>query len=495
MSKKLIYPNIEQNLSYINHTLGTPTDLLIRQFTLQNGTKCFVCGIRNLIQLEIITEHVIEPLLKSNIDLSHKLSNHIEQQIVELLSVTSVQNRDTLIEKLLQGSTLLFIDGVERGFALSYSNPKIRDITEPISDTVVRGPKEGFVELIEINLSMLRRRLRTPSLRVERLLLGETTKTETYLVYLENIANKEVLEELRIRLSRIKIDAILESNYVEEFIEDSPFSLFPSVANSERPDTVASRLLEGRIAILVDGTPMVLTVPHLWLESFQSAEDYYNKPYYSSFIRIVRFFSFIIATILPALYVSTGSYHQEFIPTDLLLTYAGSRDGVPFPLFLEVFILLLAFDFLKEAGLRMPKPIGEMVSVVGGLIIGQAAVNAGFVSAPTIIIVAISGIATYMLPSFSSITVILRFSYLVAAALLGFYGVMLVVCFLALHTSSLRSFGVPYMSPIFPSHFLEWRDFLTRFPLWAHRNRPKTLNPTQQIRQAKNQMPRKLKDD
>jgi spore germination protein KA len=311
-------------------------------------------------------------------------------------------------------------------------------------------------------------------------------------MYIKGIANEDILGEVRRRLDGIRIDGILESGYIEDLIQDEVWTPFPTVYNSERPDVIAGGLLEGRVAILVEGTPFVLMVPVV-LDSFlQSAEDYYQRYDFATFIRMLRFVSFLIALLFPSLYVAVVTYHQEVLPTSLMLNLAAQRENVPFPPIVEAFVMEVIFEILREAGLRMPKAVGNTISIVGALIIGQAAVEAGIVSSAMVIVVALTAITNFVIPSLSFAIAIrlLRFVFLVLAGTLGMYGIAVGLLMMVLHLASLRSFGIPYLKPFAPFAPSGLKDAVFRFPLWSMNRRPAFLS-RDRFRQGPNQKPDK----
>ena len=305
--------------------------------------------------------------------------------------------------------------------------------------------------------------------------IGTYSGTDIAIAYIDGLVDPEVLQEVKKRLGQIKIDGILESGYIEELIEDNPYSPFPQIEHTERPDKVAGALLEGRIAIITDGTPLALIVPVVFWGFLQASEDYYERYMFSSFARMLRVLSALIALIGPAVYIAVTTYHQEMLPTGLLLSIAAQREGVPFPAVVEAFLLEFAFEVLREGGIRLPRPVGQAISIVGALVVGQAAVQAGLVSAAMVIVVALTGIASFTIPAFSmGMTFrLLRFPIMIAASVLGFYGVMLGLLVILTHMCSLRSFGVPYLSPVAPLHYQELKDIPIRSPWWRMIRRPK----------------------
>jgi len=276
-------------------------------------------------------------------------------------------------------------------------------------------------------------------------------------------------------LEEINIDSILESGYIEQYIEDAPFSLFATVGNSEKPDVIAAKLLEGRAAIIVDGTPFVLTMPFLLLESFQSAEDYYSRPVYTTLIRLTRFFAFFVTVLAPAIYVAVTTFHQELIPTTLLLTMAAAREGIPFPAVAESLIMIAAFEILREAGVRLPRPVGQALSIVGALVMGEAAVSAGLIGAPMVIVIAITAVSGFIVPGQADSAAVLRILYLILGSSMGGFGITVGLLGTLVHLASIRSFGYPYLSPIAPLQAEDLKDTFVRAPLWFMLSRPRGM--------------------
>lgn len=377
------------------------------------------------------------------------------------------------------------IDGYSKALVASTRGWEARDVSDPVTEGVVRGPREGFTENLRTNTSLIRRRIRNPKLKIETLRIGAVTRTEVVVAYIEGTADSSVVKEVHERLSRIDTDAILESGYLEEFIEDSPFSPFPQIEHTERPDKIAAALVEGRVVILTDGTPFVLIVPTVFFQFLQSSEDYYERYLLGTAIRWIRFMAFLFALLLPSLYIALTTIHQEMIPTNLALSLAGAREGVPFPAFVEALMMEIAFELLREAGLRLPRPVGQAVSIVGALIIGESAVRAGIVSPVMVIIVALTGIASFSVPAFNlAITLrLLRFPMMMIAAVMGVPGMAMAVLVIVTHLADLRSFGVPYLSPVAPASYRDWKDVVVRAPWWSMFMRPAGIGESETIRQ------------
>lgn len=378
------------------------------------------------------------------------------------------------IDSISNGNPILLFDGFDEAFSLGLVKFEKRSIEEPEAETSIRGPREGFTESIGINTSLIRRIIKDPSLKIKNINIGKYTNTKVSIFYIKGLVDNTLIEEIENRLNRIDIDGVLESGYIEQFIEDNPYSPFPQLLYTERPDVVSANLLEGRAALMIEGTPFSLIAPVSFFSLFQSQEDYYERFWIGTFIRILRFLFLIVSLFLPSVYVAITTYHQEMVPTDLLLSIASSKEGVPFPALVEAIMMEIAFEALREAGIRLPKQVGSAVSIVGALVIGQAAVQAGIVSAPMIIVVSITGIASFMIPRYSIGLAIrlLRFPIIILAGSLGLIGVMLAFILLIIHLSTLRSFGVPYLSPIDTLQENPLKDTLIRSPLWKMSKRP-----------------------
>lgn len=476
--------DLEKNLNTLKGIIGNSSDIVIRRFTF--GTKkriqAAIIFIDGLIDKTLVNENIMKPLM-FNIQYMYDEAagemNNIHYIESTLLSVGDIEGTSSInksVESFLSGDTILLIDDSKEALIIGLRGWKTRSIEEPKTESSVRGPHEGFSETLRINTALLRRKIKNTSLMFESVKLGFRTKTDIYIVYIKDLANPNLIEEIRQRLKRINTDAILESGYIEQFIEDAPFTIFPTVGNSEKPDKVAAKLLEGRAAIMVDGTPFVLTVPMVFIESFQSAEDYYSRPYFASLIRLLRFLAYSINILAPALYVALTTFHQELIPTPLLLTMVGAHEGVPFPAVLEAGLMIAAFEILREAGVRLPRPIGQAVSIVGALVIGESAVSAGLVGAPMVIVVAITAVSSFVVPAQTDSGAIIRFILLILAAVMGGYGVAMGLLGIFIHMSSLRSFGTPYLSPLSPLNVSGLKDTFVRAPIWAMKKRPKYIS-------------------
>ncbi|MGB9866356.1 MAG: spore germination protein [Bacillota bacterium] len=390
--------------------------------------------------------------------------------------VRETQELGEVVHAVLSGDTVLLVDGHARAIINGVKGWEARTISDPEAEPTVRGSRESFVETLRTNTALLRRRLRSPKLKIETMRLGSVSNTDVAVAYIDGLASESLVAEVKRRLQTIKADAVLESGYIEELIEDHPWSVFPTVNHTEKPDRVCAMLLEGRVAIMVDGTPFVLTVPNLFVEYLQASEDYYERFIFASAVRFIRLLSMVISLVLPSLYIAVVSFHHELLPTTLLLSIAAQREAVPFPVLAEVLVMELSFEILREAGIRLPRPVGQAVSIVGALVIGEAAVRAGLVASATVIVVALTGIGSFVVVYSASIAFrLLRFALMVLAATLGIFGVACGLAVIAIHMCTLESFGVPYLAPVVPLKAPDLEDVIFRAPWWAMFRRPRNV--------------------
>lgn len=486
------------NLEIIKEKTGNSPDVIVRELSmgLDDSVRTAIVYIEGMVDDQSIKDFLIESLMK-NQNLQEKVTQQeplglLKEKAVPFGDVVTGREWDQLFSSLMAGEALIFVDGTAEVLIIDTRGGEKRAIEEPSSQVVVRGPRDGFTEDIRTNISLVRRRIKNPSLWVEPMKVGQTTKTEVAIMYINDVANEKVVKEVRRRLKQINVDSVLESGYVEELIEDQTFTTFPTLYHTERPDAVAGNLMEGRVAIFVDGTPFVLLAPAVFIQFFQSVEDYYTRFDLATALRFLRILIFFISLIAPAAYIAATTFHQEMIPTQLLITVAAQREAVPFPSFIEALLMEITFELLREAGIRMPRAVGSAISVVGAIVIGQAAVQAGIVSPAMVIIVSITAIASFATPSYSVAIAarLIRFLFMVAAATFGFYGIILGIIMLTVHLCSLRSFGVPYMSPLAPFTLVNNGDTIIRAPWWAFWQRPRLISGENTVREGSRQKPR-----
>lgn len=471
--------DLAENIAYLQSQLVCD-DLKKRTFTfgdesLQKGCLFYLDG---MVNNKMITEGILNPLLlhqfQTEFDESPDKIDEISKSIICVGELKKSSDMSEMILACLSGDTILFLQGCSSGLIVGTKGWEKRAVSEPESEQVIRGPREGFTEAMVTNLALLRRRIKDRKLRIEYLTLGERTVTNVSIVYLEGIANPKVVKKLKERLQSFHVDSILDSGYIEEYIEDAPYSIFSTVGYTEKPDVVAGKVLEGRIGIFVDGSPIVLTVPLLFIESFQTAEDYYIRPLFASLARANRFAAYFIALFSVPIFIAMTTFHQELIPTTLLFTIARAKEGTPFPTFVEAVIMVYSFELLREAGLRLPRPVGQAISIVGALIVGDAAVAAGLVGAPMVIAVAIGSVSGFVVPTQVDSISTLRLMFMVLATFFGGFGIALGFLAVLVHLANLSSFGVPYFDSLEPSRDLQ--DSFIRAPLRNMVYRPKSLS-------------------
>jgi spore germination protein KA len=486
----LLSSDLNQNLQVLRSIYKDCSDVVFRPFLIGGQINAELIYIEGLSNVQEIDTNVLSPLMRE----TKGEQSHLTEWLKEKISVSKVKEVKTFadcIESLSMGNPVMLVERESQGVALGLAQWEKRSIEEPTSESVVRGPREGFTEALGVNTSMLRKKLRSPQLKMKSMKIGRYTQTDIVITYMEGIADKTLIEEVMNRLQRIEIDGILDSGYIEEMMEDQPSSPFPQIMSTERPDTSVASLLEGRVVILVDGSPFALIAPTTLYSLLQSSEDYYQRFVLSSAIRWLRYLFVVLSLLLPSIYVAVLSYHQEMVPTKLILSMAASREAVPFPALVEALIMEITFEALREAGVRLPKQIGAAVSIVGALVIGQAAIQAGLVSAPMVMVVALTGIASFTIPryNFGASIRLLRFPMIFLAGMLGLLGVMLGLLVTLTHLCTLRSFGVPYLSPMAPMKGKDMKDVLIRAPWWKLNTRPHLTGEYNQYRQAPNQKP------
>ncbi|MCD1258323.1 spore germination protein [Paenibacillus athensensis] len=455
----------------LHEQLGESPDIKQRVLTVDLRLKLLVVYTEGLSNPKHLLETLVDAELTDGLSepAPSEVPDRLKQTVIAEGPVADIRSMMGACRFILSGYTVIFIEGSQLALAVGTKELKQRPIEEPITQSVVRGPREGFTESLRENTALVRRRIKDPRLRLEQMLIGSLTSTDVGMMYMKEIARAETVEDVRRQLQQIDIESVLESSYIEEMLQvDKPYSLFPTIFNTERPDVVAAALLEGRIAIFVEGTPFVLLVPALFVHFFQSGEDYYQRFDFSTLIRLLRFMSMLLTLLMPSLYIAVTTFHQEMLPTTLLLSLMSQREGVPFPAFIESLIMEVTFEILREAGVRMPKSIGQSVSIVGTLVIGQAAVEAGLVSAAMVIVVSVTAISNFVLPAFNIgiSTRMLRFVFMGLAAIFGLYGIFLGIIVLLLHLASMESFGIPYMSTLASFQLGDQKDSLFRLPLW-----------------------------
>jgi hypothetical protein len=441
-----------------------------RKIVFSRGEKGVICYFDDLVKTDEVNEHVFEPLLEHGPEVMLK---DLEERVITSKKIRKFEKLIDAVDFVASGGTIVHVDGMAYFIGVAAPGFPSRSVEEPQAEPLVRGPREGFTEKLQDNSA-------------EEMKVGRRSKTTVMILYIDGLVAEDVLKTVKDRIKKIDIDVLIESAQLEELIEDDMFSPFPQMVHTERPDKVVAGLAEGRVALLIDGTPFSLIVPSVFYDFMQASEDYYDRFYFSTAVRLLRMFTFLIALLTPSVYVAVTTFHQELIPSPLLYTIISARAGVPFPVVIEAFLMEISFEILREAGVRLPRPVGSAVSIVGALVVGQAAVDAGIVSQPMVIVVALTGIASFTIPAFnmSMSTRLLRFPIMFIAATLGLYGIAVSLVIIGLHLCSLRSFGVPYMSPVAPMHLKSWKSEIFLVPFFYRRNRPSYIQKNDLQRNA-----------
>lgn len=476
-----IFTEIDKNLDFLKYKYNALicNDVIIREFSLlaQNiEYKAFVMYIDGMVDSPVINEFILSPLMMRNRTnifddkqkkfVSEKKIDNVtlknfkkskEKNLVDFIynslipqnSVDKVTDFSDVYSAINMGNCMLFVDSLDTAFNLDVKGFKQRNIDSPSNEVVVRGSQEAFVENIRTNTSMIRRLVNNENLVMETLTVGQITKTQVSIGYIKSLANEDLVAEVRYRINNLSVDYLISSGQLEQLIQDSPESLFPQMVATERPDKVSNYLLEGRVIIIVNGSPYVLVAPGVFVDFITSPEDLNLKYQFSNMQKLIRLLAIFLSLLLPGIYIAITNYHQELIPTELLFTVAAARESVPFPTFVEILLMEISFELIREAGLRVPTPLGSTIGIVGALILGEAAVSASLVSPVLIIIIAITGICSFSIPDFSlNFTFrIYRFIYIILGYVAGFLGISVVLFIQLVIMCKLKSFGSPYITP------------------------------------------------
>ena len=505
---------LQENLTYltVKYNALINSDIVIRKFTLNDKGKQYNAAliyIDGMVNSDIVNHYVLNPLMhknqtntekstetliiNKNTDLNFhttqtpELQNIIYNSLISQNSIKTESQFSNIIPEINAGFTCLLVDTLDQAFCVEAKGYKTRSITKPENEVVVRGSQEAFVENIRTNTSMIRRIINNENLVIEQLSLGKVTKTTVSFCYMKNIANEDLVNEVRFRLSNIDIDSIINSGTIEQLIQDNSSILFPQTFATERCDRACNNILEGRIVILVNGNSYALIVPAILIDFITSPEDINLKHQYGNLIRVIRSIAFFVAMFMPALYVAVTNFHQELLPTDLVFAISAMRRSIPFPVIVELLIMEISFELIREASLRVPAPIGSTIGIIGGLILGEAAVSANLVTPLLIIIVAVTGICSYAIPDFSLNFTIrtFRFMYIILGYSAGFLGISFGMFIQLILLSNLQSFGASYFSPYLPPTNKNTDSSFFIKPIWKKENRSSFLNTKRPIQEDK----------
>ncbi|MCD7773971.1 MAG: spore germination protein [Clostridiales bacterium] len=454
-----INPSIAENITVLRCLFGESFDLIIKE-TLISGVKAAFVVLDGMYDNLLVSQAVVNPVLKIRIESPdpQKIFKLAAEYKATECDSQEVSDMSDAVDRLLSGCILLFVDGVNKCLIFSVQGYPKKSIDPPESETQEQGSHEGFADMYKDNVTLVRRRLKSPYIRFETLTAGETSNTTLCVCYHSKRADPKIVSSVKSKLQTASLDIVPGAGAIRPFLESKRPSFFTSVGTTERPDVFAAKLSEGRVGIIVDGTPYALIVPYLFIENFHSLDDYLSRPYYTLMSRILKIICFFTAVLLPGAYVAAGTYHQEIFPPDVISGIASSLQNTPFPLVIEALVIHLIYEIVREAGLRMPKSMGHAVSIVGALVIGDAAVTAGLISAPMLIVVALTAICTAVIFPLQQPASVLRLIFIFAGGFFGFYGIILGFSVIVINLCSVSSFGVPFTSPVSPFDVYGSRD-------------------------------------
>lgn len=471
--------------SEIKNQIDEESKIVAQEQTI-SGKNFTIFYIESLIDKKLFSSGILKPIeeLKNSGEIKN-LKEEIKQRALAVSSVEESSQAEDILKNILSGYVeIVFEDGA---LDCPIFGAEKRSVEEPPNSKVIKGPREGFVEDIYTNVGLIRKRIKSLDLKIVDEFVGEKSSSQVSIIYIKDVAKDEVVEEVRRRIKKINIDAIIDSYYIESFLEENEIKFFRRVGNTEKPDIFCAKILEGRVGILVDGSPVALTVPFVLFEDLQSAEDYYTIPTMATFTRIMRFIGLVFAILIPGIYVALESYNYRILPINFLITLLSNTEGLSVPPLFEILLVLFLFEVITEASVRMPNPLGMALSIIGALALGNTAVDAGIISPPSIVVVAISSVALYIIPDQISETRILRVLFTLIGGIVGLYGITVSLIMLTTFLCSIESFGVPYMSPLAPSIKRDKKDAFVKQPVQAMKTRPVFFAGKDKIRQGENE--------
>lgn len=455
--------DLQKNIMYFKQLLGEAFDVKYRR-TVISGTEFSFIMVDGLCDNLLLTEQVMLPIIDSDFsdesgdDVLYKAADGVSGSIDK----TVTRDLQKAITDLLAGNLIMMAEGGELAVCFGVQKFPKRNPSEPNTESQEKGSREGFTELFKDNVAMVRRRIHSSVLKIKTLEVGTTSKTKVCVLYMSDRADERMLGKVVEDIKNAELDTVLGSGYLEPFLDSHTPSLFSGVGTTERPDTLSAKLAEGKIGIIVDGTPYALVVPYLFIEHFHSLDDYLKRPFYATFIRVLKIISFIFSVFLPAFYVAVCTFHQEIIPESMIYGIAVQESKTPLPIMAEAILIHLVYEIVREAGLRMPKSVGHAVSIVGALVIGDAAVKAGIVAAPMLIVVGLTAVSSFVVSSLYEPVAILRFTFIVIGGIAGLYGIMMGFAVVLVNMAAICPYGVPFTSPLSPTKAGAWRDMIMR---------------------------------
>jgi len=457
-------PSLRQTIEEIRSIMGNSMELLINEVTVSGHDCALVCS-EGLVSTLNISNLILTPLTEISLgenSTPDDLCGHIQNKMLLGIDRPRATTYGEFIRFLMSGFALILIDGVCGALCFGVQGYEKRGVSPPSSEADLKGAHEAFTEVVRVNVSLVRRRMKSPTVRFELMKVGSKSNTDVCVVYDTDSVDFNMLRRVKAQLLSTKLETVISSGYLQPFLESGKKGIFHTVGTTERPDVLCSKILEGRIAVLIDGTPFALIVPTLFAENFQTLDDYNCKPYYAVFLRWLRYVGFLIAVFLPGVYIAVALYNPEIFNGRLMLMLASEEAKAPVPLAAEALIMLTIYELIREGGLRLPKAVGGTVGIVGGIIIGDAAVKSGIVSTPLLIVIALSVTASFVIPALNDGITVLRFAVLLAGAIGGFFGISLVLMILLFDLCSAESFGIPIMAPLSPFSFRAMKDVAVR---------------------------------
>ena len=471
----MLTTNLKQNIKTLQNIFHNSQDLIVREFVSFEKINSAIIYLDGSVDKQFLISGVVNPLQKSKLPKNESIAEYATKQIVAFSQVKTETNINTITSELSNGFCVVLFENCEKATCVDSTKWPIRAVSEPPTSAVINGPREGFVEDVLTNVSLLRKRLKNPNVIFEKMEVGKYSKTQIRICYIAGIVHPQIVQKIRAKINQIEIDGIIDSSYISAFLEDRKHSIFRQIGSAEKPDIIASKVLEGRVAIIVDGSPIVLTLPFLLIEDFQSSNDYYSTSTSASFLRWLRLFGAVLAIILPGSYVAVMLYHYKLIPIKLLTSIANSIQGIPLSPFLEILFIIFLFETLYEASLRMPRYLGLALSVVGALILGDTAVKAGLISPPAVMIVALTGVMSYTVPNQNVQISFLRLIFTILGGVLGFYGIIIGSLFLVGYLCSIENYTAPYFAPFGPYIKQDQKDGFFKKPITAQNFRPQSF--------------------
>ena len=475
--------SLSKNLNQIKQLFNNSPDIVVKEFKC-DYLNCAVLYLKGLADVSLISNFVTRPMQKATNLPKQNSDRFVVNNIINFPEINTETDLNELINQITKGKAVLMFNGVNVAYLIELDSPKERSLTEPPTSAVLKGPREGFNENLKTNIAVIRKIFSTNSLKTEMLTVGKYTTTQICVMYLNDVADKTIVKQIVNKIKSIKIDGVIDSYYILEFLKPRKQSMFKQIGTTEKPDIACAKMLEGRVVVLVDGSPLAITLPFVLLEDFQAADDYYNISAHATFVRILRVVSCLITVLLPGLYIAMQMFHYKAIPLKFLITMVNSTQGLPLTPVTEILFVLVLFEILYEASLRMPEYLGIALSVVGALILGDTAVKAGIISPPAVMIVALSGITLYTIPEQSQQLSLLRFLFTITGATLGFYGLIVLSIFFVVYLNDFDNYNAPYLSPFAPYVKPDLKDGVIKQPLTKMEFRPKTLK-TKNVRRLK----------